>query len=416
VFDAVTARLRALPPGCLSRMDAEATLTPEALPSMADTVLFLRGLDFRRVCLKFDIFEDWSPERLAGLKRALGALRDRYLSGAASWPREGRLHPNDVLFETNTASRWGDRRSLVLSVDGSFLACHTLEARAPEALRVGDLERGIDLGRLRRIYGSALAALPEDHAYSLYPFLDRYHYARSIRRDPAAMVESGCRAGRLLARAVDGMKAEERVLERLDKDPHFGDFGHEPRYRSKDELASIRLPMGSGLPDELARLRQAADFCLYSPGRGKTLLMVPKDPKASFQLVEGIALYSRLKARKLKKDLSLLLQADASSLSAEQARFLKDHGVLHGFTVLSFGRTDAASLLRRLASAGPLALLALRADGLWSDSELGVLHTMVAEFPRVLRRRPVSLLGPDLAWGHDPRAAQVLADALEAVR
>jgi hypothetical protein len=174
--------------------------------------------------------------------------------------------------------------------------------------------------------------------------------------------------------------------------------------------------MGSGLPDELARLRQAADFCLYSPGRGKTLLMVPKDPKASFQLVEGISLYSRLKARKLKKDLSLLLQADASSLSAEQARFLKDHGVLHGFTVLSFGRTDAASLLRRLASAGPLALLALRADGLWSDSELGVLHTMVAEFPRVLRRRPVSLLGPDLAWGHDPRAAQVLADALEAVR
>jgi hypothetical protein len=100
--------------------------------------------------------------------------------------------------------------------------------------------------------------------------------------------------------------------------------------------------------------------------------MVPKDPKASFQLVEGIALYSRLKAESLKKRLSLRLLADASSLSAEQLRFLDDHGVLHSRALLSLERGDA----------------------LWSDSELDAL--------RVAAGLPI-----DLAGSCDPRAAAV---------
>jgi hypothetical protein len=101
--------------------------------------------------------------------------------------------------------------------------------------------------------------------------------------------------------------------------------------------------------------------------------MVPKDPKASFQLVEGIALYSRLKAESLKKRLSLRLLADASSLSAEQLRFLDDHGVLHSRALLSLERGDA----------------------LWSDSELDAL-------------RGAAGLPIDLAGSCDPRPAEVL--------
>jgi hypothetical protein len=101
--------------------------------------------------------------------------------------------------------------------------------------------------------------------------------------------------------------------------------------------------------------------------------MVPKDPKASFQLVEGISLYSRLKAESLKKRLSLRLLADASSLSAEQLRFLDDHDVLHSRALLSLDRGVA----------------------LWSDSELDAL-------------REAAGLPIDLAGNCDPRAEEVV--------
>jgi uncharacterized protein len=328
VFDEVERRLARLPKAHVARLDAEVTLTKATLPSLPSSIAYLSGAGFHRICLNFDMLEPWGAPALAALEKALAALRRQALQTPlfSAGRRKGAL-----FFETNKdeGRRAHITRSIVLSPDGRFYPCNAACTQGLPDFQIGDLERGLDLGRLRRIYGSALAALPEDHADSLYSYLNRLCHALALGRDPAAMVAGGCRAGRIVSQELGGLKTAERVLERLDKDPHFGDFGHEPRYRSKKELPSLRLAMGSGLPDELAKLRQAADFCLYSKGQDKTLLLAPKDPKASFPLVEGISLYSRLKAKKLKKNLSLRLLADASSLSEEQVRFLDDHDVLH---------------------------------------------------------------------------------------
>jgi uncharacterized Fe-S cluster-containing radical SAM superfamily protein len=317
VFDAVLDRLLRLPKERLRRMDVELTVSAADLPSLDDAAARLSAIGFRCVGVNFDSFEVWTPAKLAALRGALSALRHSPLL------RTRRGH--GLYFESHPSDdpRAQLSRALAFSPDGRFFACNAACVQDLADFQVGDLERGIDVSRLRRIYDAALAALPKGHAQSVYQYLDRYCHALVMGRDPAAMVEGGCRAGRILARGLEDLRAAQRVLERLAQDPFFGDFDHEPARRSEKALASIRLPVGSGLARELAGLRRAADFCLYSPGRDKRILLVPADPEASLPTLEGIALYALLKAEALKKRLRLRIRADARSLPG----FLKGHGL-----------------------------------------------------------------------------------------
>ncbi|MFA5139156.1 MAG: radical SAM protein [Elusimicrobiota bacterium] len=306
VFDAVSRRIAGL--------DVVVTLTSETLGSMAESIRCLKRLGARDIWINFDLFEVWTAPKLRRLREVLARVR-RLCSGLRG-----------VHFECNDADdRAGQlSRELVLSPDGTFFACNAFGPR------VGDLKGGLDPLRLRRVQEDALRRLPEGHGLSLYPFLDRHHYARMAGLDPAAMVAGGCRAGRVLREELGAWMDAERVLDRLRTDRHFGDFEHPPRFRAARELRSIVLTLGSGLEDELARARQAVDYCLYSPGSGKTVVL-----KGPSDRVECIGLYAALKAEHLGKNVRVL---------AEDARRL--HPSMEGLARLRGGSGPGSSAAR----------------------------------------------------------------------
>ncbi|MDD5657990.1 MAG: hypothetical protein PHF00_12135, partial [Elusimicrobia bacterium] len=185
--------------------------------------------------------------------------------------------------------------------------------------------------------------------------------------------------------------------------------------------------------DELARGRQAADFCLGSPGCDKTLILRAPDLAAAFEALEGVALYALLQARRRDRTLRILVEGGRAALTREHLDFLRDHKIFlagKDYAIVPLDRRDARSLGERVAAAARRGFNRVKLElpgepGLWSDEELDALARGFADLERYLagaapRRAAPALL--NLAWGRetglgqgglDPRASQEFQRALE---
>ncbi|MDD5656182.1 MAG: radical SAM protein [Elusimicrobia bacterium] len=440
VFDTVVGHLARLSARRLARMEAGATMTAQVMAAMPKPVAYLKSLGFGMISLNFDLFEDWTKGKLAALENALGALKKHYLSHNLSFPRTSQTRATNVFFEalTRLSPQFHLTWELVLSPDGIFFPCQAACTLGLDALRIGTAGRGVDCDKLQKILDEARTLLPSKRGFSLYPLLDRYHYARALGLDPARMVAGGYQALEILDAESGCLARADRVLERLEMDKLFGDFAHDPRYRGAKRVDELVLDLGAGGADEPARARQAVDYCLYSPGRDKTLVLRAADLCAAFAVVEDAALYALLKARHLGKTLRVLLEGSAADLDQPRRRFIREHGLFlgvpgppadaAGYALILLGRDDAGALAARAEQAArqgfQWAKLELRgASSLWSDSELDGLARGFGELERflvraALRGRGLGLL--NLAWDHgarraapcDPRAAQELHSGL----
>ncbi|MFA5139152.1 MAG: radical SAM protein [Elusimicrobiota bacterium] len=431
VFDAVVGHLSKLSAERLIKMEVGATVSGRTLPALPESVAYLKSLGFEMVSVNFDMFESWTEERLRSLKGALASLKKRYLSSTLSFPRTSAMRTANVFFEslTRLLHQFDLTWELVFGPDGRFYPFPAACTLGLEEFSLGDSHSGVDFDKLERIFADARLRVPKEDGFNLYAFLDRYHYSRAMGLDPDAMVQDGYKAMRILDAEFSGLAYADRVLERLEMDKGYGDFEHEPRYRGEDEVPVVSVRFGADPSDEPARARQAVDYCLYSPGSGKTVVLMAQHLARVFDAVEGIGLYSVLKARHLGKRILVLVEGDPSGLSPKQFRFMREHGMLLGgaggsYAVVPFGRRDAAAIGRMAAGSERVRLELRGAEGLWSDAELDALARGLEDLERVVAKGVLQGGGPvllNLAWGKDvglgegepdPRAEQEFSEGL----
>ncbi|MFA5139163.1 MAG: radical SAM protein [Elusimicrobiota bacterium] len=420
VFDAVARNLKNLPEPMVRRLHGMVTVTPETAPCAAAEMEALLRLGFSHLDLSFDYYELWTTEKIARMRGALGRIRelcirrfsDRCLSSEGG-DGFGISFMQDSWAKDETA--FG---SLYLSPDGLFFPCSTLcWSESGREYAVGSLRDGVDRAKVALIHGEVADFAPQAPC----PPIDRYFYALLEGLDPRRMLEGLDEVDAMVEREMGCLAGLERRIRKHKKAGLFEGFEREPARKARSEVPFLAIPVGLDARDALERARQAADYCLHSPGDGKCLAFRAADLGACFAAVEGAALYSILKARRLGKRLRVLIEGDAEGLDAEALRFIRDNGFFLGTTgrwtpdahyaVLRFGRETAAGLGRMAGGAERVRLELRGSEGLWSDDELDAMARGLEELAQ--RDGPALL---DLAWAEDdadPRAARELRRGLD---
>ncbi|MDD5656187.1 MAG: radical SAM protein [Elusimicrobia bacterium] len=340
VFAHVLARLEALTPAQRRGLCAMTTFPSATVGRVVESIALLRSFGFKEIVLDLDMYERWSPRKLPRLRAALAGLRGYYVREmrASSWP-----HASGKLFGFAFENKLGAARpfpppsSFSLSPDGWFfpsdvLGAHRIRGRD---YRVGDLRRGIDFPKLRRIYSELGRFLRAGRLTSwVLPPVERYFFALSRGLDPLAMTAADESVARVFAEELGPFVDIERILSDLAREPGFGDFQHRPsrvcpRPVRRLELDARRLG--------LAALRRLADYCLYSPGRDKELLLRLDSLSRDRRTVEALTVYCLLKSRKLGKRLRLALEGRPDGAGVPW-RLLRDWDVFVGARAASTNR------------------------------------------------------------------------------
>ncbi len=299
VFGTVRRNLGRLPARALARLHVTLTLTSSTIASVAESARLLEEMGFASVEIGLDVYETWSPEKLALLGRALASFRDRALrsADAAVLRRGGGLVFRSFFQDYDAGEKVLPFDTLCLSPEGIFFPCDALCAAWPRQDRysVGDLRRGVDLRRLRRIYAGALSFIRRrGRADGVLSPVDRYFFALTRGTDPAALLRNGAEVDRIFDRELGGLAGVEKCA------------------------ASARLAPAAPAPFRSARaaLPGGPAAC----GAVRSLLSGAGDKTLSLRLPGGrglppasgpLALYSLLAARGRRGRFALSLEAGA---------------------------------------------------------------------------------------------------------
>ncbi len=340
VFDTVVANLRRLSPArrrsgnlCVSTV-----ITSETIGALPRTMRFLEDLGFRQIALGFDEYELWKPGRIKALEAALAEVRRRHFEQIVAAGDLDEL----ICFSFVASYRLESQRMLsdyydvfcrevTLMYDGYFYPGEAIFGMSgEEKYRIGDLQKGVDFGRIRKVYGEAFPHIQKygETVGVVWP-VSRYFHAANQGLDPHEMLKNSRLVNEAFDRAFGAYWRVQKVLLLLKSDAAFGDFAHKPVYRAHKPVRSLRLAVHrrSGL----AALRAAVDLMLYSPGATKHLTLEAADTeRETLDAAEGLVLYSLMKARYLKKRLSLSLECAAAALDEGRWRYLAEHGVRVG--------------------------------------------------------------------------------------
>ncbi|MDT8285916.1 MAG: hypothetical protein RQ748_02300, partial [Elusimicrobiales bacterium] len=340
VFDTVLRNLRRLPAAmrrsgnfCVSTV-----ITSETVASLPRTLRFFEELGFRQVALGFDEYEMWTPAGMRRLEKALAGIKERHFRDIVE---RGSL--DDLICFSFVASyRLESQRLLsdyfdvfcrevTLMFDGYFYPGEAVFGMSgEEKYRIGTPRSGIDFSRIRRIYSEAFPVIRRygENVGVIWP-VSRYFHAANRGVDPAAMLRNAVEVNRVFDRAFGPYWRIQKILLLLKSDAEFGDFAHEPKYRAAGEASGLRLRVSEA--SVLARLRAAADHMLYSPGGRKRLTLEAVDgSKGALDALEGMVLYSLMKARSLDKRLQVRLEAPPGILDEGRWKYLGEHGVRVG--------------------------------------------------------------------------------------
>ncbi len=321
VFEAVTANLRkGYPtPERMDRCCITPTLTPgtvDALPEIVD--FFRHDLGARTIPVGLEAYGIWERADIERFRLALRRMIDGFL---------GALDPGSDVERTEAAfAEFPLRRELKSEDDGRECTSGTLALHydgffypspdfvtAPPPIdpkyRIGDLESGIDLGRLGDILSPMLDEVAKKCRYRAGPRnpVEGYYWGL-VNGYPEKKIDRILESTSELNRAF---QEESRyylsifaIYKSLYMTPGFGDFTHLPRHRGDKEMRSLRLAVRPGCSP--VKLRERLDLFLYSPGGRKELaLECAGEPASCRELADGMALYAAMKARYLGKELRL---------------------------------------------------------------------------------------------------------------
>lgn len=333
VYDAVMRNLEAVLANERYRRHVHigTTFTAQTIASVPGVVdFFSRRLGFRQLKIGIEVYGVWSRTGIAGLRATLRSLKARFLAGLPAALAAGKLeeHLGEVQFSQymrNLPNVWSDgvrlnelaANPVALFYDGYFYPCDfALKPPLEEKYRIGGLDRGLDFVRFDR-----LCALPMfdgipgkcEHEIGLLSPVERCCWGEVNGFGPARMdrlLRNTSEVNEVFNQEIGAYLRLQRNFEELFLTPGFGDLTHEPKYRGSREMRRLRLRLLPGSP--LPRLREEADYLLYSPGRGKELLLEAAGPGA-LERAEALAIYAALKAGYLKKKLRVTVLPEAGT-------------------------------------------------------------------------------------------------------
>jgi len=294
VFAAVMRNLDRLPTVRRREIRAVATYSSETIRALTPSVGFLVGLGFKSVELGLSVYERWPAAKLDILRKSLARFRKYCVDlqlAAGHGPRPPRVSFDTEFQRPETA---GAPTEFALSVDGLFLPCDTVwrTAGGYEEYAVGDLRRGFDRRKIRRLF-AGLAPLIREFGCpnNVLPPVERFFYSAAVKRDPRILLRNGVKVSGIFERELGPLLDMERVLNKILSDPGFGDLEHRSRLVSGKTVRTLRI-----VPGRAGTLRAALDYMLYSPGGRKRLGILGGGP-ADSELAEGLVLYSLLKGK-----------------------------------------------------------------------------------------------------------------------
>jgi len=301
VFGTVKRNLERLPAAALRRLHATLTVTSETISSVAGSARLLEDMGFASVEIGLDVYETWSPEKLALLGRALADFRRRALRRADT---EVLLRGGGIVFRSffqdyDAGEKVLPFDTLCLSPEGIFFPCDALCAAWPRQDRyaVGDLRRGVDLRRLRRIYAGALSFIRRyGRADGVLSPVDRYFFALTRGEDPIPLLRNGAEVDRVF-------DAELGALSGVEKCASSARLA--PAAPASFRAARAVLPAGPAACGAVRSLLSAAD------GDRSLSLRLPAGPGRT-AAAGPFLLYSLLAARGRRGRFALSLEADGS--------------------------------------------------------------------------------------------------------
>ncbi|MDT8285920.1 MAG: radical SAM protein [Elusimicrobiales bacterium] len=323
VFDAVMKNLRSCFPTDRHRAycNISPTLDPGTISTLPDVIRFFRGsIGVKKLRIGLEAFGEWDRAGLSRLRLALRRSVADFLAqlGPGGDPAEAETAFSDFPIRQDIRCyREGPERptvTLALLYDGHFYPSPDFVVAPPppeKKYRVGDLERGIDFGRVDRAFAPMLRAIDRKCAFRSGPRSPVEGYYWGLVNDYAPeridrILESTSEVNRIFGEEAGGFLLLHRIYSRLMKEPGFGDLAHAPKHAAPQEARALGLIAGEGL--SLARLRRAADLALYSPGRGKRFSL----PAALFAGEGGtgaLAVYLMMKSAWLGKRLRIEAEA-----------------------------------------------------------------------------------------------------------
>lgn len=349
VFDAVMANLKRGSAGGKfpAHMHIGTTFTPKTVGSMPEAVeFFRREVGSRQVKIGLEVYDIWPAEGIRRLRAALRVIKARFLR---TLQRELARNSLETAFDEIQFSQYmrnmqhsaegggaaGELASnpIALFYDGRFYPSDlALATPVPEAYCIGDLERGLDFGKLDKLSSSSMFAdLPRGgvDGTGLLSQVERRSWGvvhGFSREKLEALKRNTTEVNEVFDAGVGACVRLQRTCERLFLTPGFGDFTHEPRFRGGKEMRLLRQTVNGALP--LPRLREAADFFLYSPGAAKRLVLDARaGGPAAADLAEALAVYALIKTAYLKKKLSADLLLPAGPQDPARLASLAAHGV-----------------------------------------------------------------------------------------
>lgn len=302
VSDAVIRNLKKLPPGYLRPVHVTVTVTSGTIGSVVRSARFLESLGFEYVEIGLDVYETWTREKLALLKKTLADFRNYSLENAdlGALRRGGGNIFRSFFQDYAPRGEILPVDTLCLSPEGFFFPCDALCAARPrqDEYIIGDLKKGVDFKKFRKIYSEAFSfILKHGSVDGVLSPADRYFYAITHHEDPAAILENGRRVGEIFAGELGDLKEMEASAVSSAKRGH-------PRGEAmrslREELSGARRKPAGGYG--------ALDLLLSSGGNKKSVIFGGKGGDKGLGSAKAAFFYLLLAAKASRKKVSVFVE------------------------------------------------------------------------------------------------------------
>jgi hypothetical protein len=250
---------------------------------------------FKQLEITLDAGEMWGPAALRRLRLALKDLRK-----AAPGALKARGVPADLVFSGPAGASDGGKpgRALALLPDGRFYPSDLATLPPLRRFSAGDVQRGIDITRLRGLSGLQSRLARRYGEGGVIPPAERYALgaARGLAgRGLRAFMENAALVNRVFAEEAGPLVFLTGIFARLRREPGFGDLVHPPRYAAPVRMREMAIACDGPAP---ASLRACADLFMRSPGADKRISLVagpgsPAPLMAAYLLASSLILGKR---------------------------------------------------------------------------------------------------------------------------
>lgn len=279
-----------------ARVHAAAVLDSRSIGRLQEIARLLGARSgFKQLEIALDAGETWTPAALDRLRLALKDLRK-----AAPGALKARGVPADLVFSGPAGASDGGKpgRALALLPDGRFYPSDLATLPPLRRFSAGDVQRGIDITRLRGLSGLQSRLARRYGEGGVIPPAERYALgaARGLAgRGLRAFMENAALVNRVFAEEAGPLVFLTGIFARLRREPGFGDLVHPPRYAAPVRMREMAIACDGPAP---ASLRACADLFMRSPGADKRISLVagpgsPAPLMAAYLLASSLILGKR---------------------------------------------------------------------------------------------------------------------------